>query len=753
MTTPLIDQHEAIVDGALTFEEVLHQILNKGLGAVRATGGSLMLIDSRGEWLEIKARLGPPHPEREEGRKFKVGDGSIAGWVAKTGKAYLCPDVEGDPHFAPPRSGKLHFKSLLAVPIISGNTVVGVINADSEEPGFFTQDDKQRLSMLASQVSIPITERTRLLKVLDSLHEVGASLVRLSPAGRLADVLEKIAEQAVKVLQIDLVTLYEYDHNAKKFVVEGTGPTIAGVLLESGPMKTKIYKDDVPWKIVQEGESRFFPDAENDDFLIGVVRHPGEPERPRFVHREKITSSAALVLRVGDEIVGVVFANYRTPHEFSEDEKRILETFANYAAIAIQNARLYEQISQRMAQVRALNEVTRVIGSTLDLDTVLDLILKMGLELTEARQGTIHLVDSAARELVIRASRGLPVGRKSPRLEIGKHGITGWVAKNKRTVRVSDVTQEPWSNWYVEMVPDVRSELAVPLLSGDALVGVLDLESPELNAFDEDDVRLIEALASQAVIAIQNAEQYEQLQETWEALHEEQHRRLAAERLAILSQVAANFAHRMNNVAGTIPVAIQELKGRIDTEDKSLMRYLNRIEDDGRRLMEMAEQLRRPLEAGQLEWTDIHELLFDALGQAAIPEDVEVIQDYLEDLPTIRVIKSQLLEVFINLITNAVEAMMPDGGRLTIRSRLTKSNKWMEVEISDTGHGMTEEVQRRVFDLFFTTKKRRMGLGLWWCKTILQGLGGDISAKSRAGKGSTFTVRLPVQDLRPESIE
>lgn len=345
------EQREAAPEVAITF----HQILNQGLALVRATSGSLMVVDRTGEWLDIEAMLGLPHPEREKEPRYRIGEGSIAGWAAKTKEPYLCSNVEEDLNFAPSRSGRLNFKSMLAVPIIWSNTVLGVINADDAREGFFSDDDVQRLSDFSGQVASAVAERIRRRQVLDSLHEVGVSITRLSPVGGLTNVLEQIAEQAVKVLGIDLVTLYQYDQSRDHFLVEGTGPTIAGELLDPGPMKTKIYPDDVAWKIVKKGKSHFFPDAQHDDFVIGVVCHPGEPERSRFVIREGVKSSAALLLRTGGEIVGVMFANYRASHRFSEEEVRILKTYANYAAVAIQNARLFEQ-AQRREELERLNE-------------------------------------------------------------------------------------------------------------------------------------------------------------------------------------------------------------------------------------------------------------------------------------------------------------------------------------------------------------------------------------------------------------
>jgi len=332
---------------AVTFEETLYSRLNEALTRIEATGGSVMLMDTRREWLIIQARLGPPRPERREEPRFHVGDTSIAGYVAWTGKAYICRDIKSDSHFAQSRSGKPDFRSLLCVPILVRDEVLGVINADHYRVGFFDARKKRQLRGLAQRLAGVVVERQRLWRMLDGLNEVGASLARLSQEGHLAEGLQNIAQQAVDMLGSDLVTLYQYDQARQLFLVEGTGPTIAGRLLVDAPMRTRVHPDDIPSKIVQHGESRYFLDVEHDDFLIGKVpARDNLPERPRFAVREGIKSQAALVLRAGNEVVGIMFANYRLPHKFTEDEKRILETFANYAAIVIKNARLLEELKQ-----------------------------------------------------------------------------------------------------------------------------------------------------------------------------------------------------------------------------------------------------------------------------------------------------------------------------------------------------------------------------------------------------------------------
>lgn len=348
-----------------TSEETLYQILNKALVTVGATGGSLMLVDSAGECLEIIARLGLPNPDRQEEPKFRIGDESVAGYVAKTGRAYLCPDVEKDPHFVWSRSGRIKFRSLLAVPILSGNTVLGVINADSDQPNFFTKADEQVLTSLAEQAAIvaaTIVERLRLMQALIGLHEVGVSLTRLSPEGGPGQVLRQIVNQACKVLNADVVTLYEYDENRNIFVeadTGDTGPIHAGTLLTPWPTTTRIYPDDAPWRVIEGGMSVFLDSEAQVKLIAGSMPVPardGEPKRLRFAEREKIASLAALLLRVGHEKIGVMFVNYRTPHQFTGDERRIIETFGSYAAIAINNARLFAKEQTAREQLRKEQE-------------------------------------------------------------------------------------------------------------------------------------------------------------------------------------------------------------------------------------------------------------------------------------------------------------------------------------------------------------------------------------------------------------
>ena len=626
-------------------------------------------------------------------------------------------------------------KSCVGIPLKVGEEPVGILFLNYLAPRHFTDNDKTVITAFAEQAAIAMQNALEMEKLrkraqeLTELYEIGLPLVSLTSAHKLSQTLEGIVIDAKDKLGADVITLYQYDQDRAEFV---TPPTIAGEIREPLHMQAKIYKDDVAARIVQKRQPYFASDAKNDPFILGPRPRPGWP--PRFIKREGIKSSAGIPLMVGEETVGLMFVNYRTPHHFTEDEKRLIRIFAHQAAIAIQNARWFERASERrVKELEALAAIEEVISSTLDLDKVLDLILEEALELTETAggRGLVWLVDEATGELVIRASRGLPEDKKKVRLKIGEQGIIGWVAKEKTHALVQDVTQKPWSDLYVPLIPDMRSELTIPLLIRDKLIGVLDLESPKVDGFDEDDVRLLKALAGHAVIAIQNVEQHEKLIDAkkWEAL----------------GMAAGNLAHRMNSMVGIIPVCVQELSTLV-REDPLIREDLEIIDRRAKHILELADRLLKHVRPSVTGLFDINLLLREALSVVATPLRIEVITKYSDDPPKVWASKL-LVDVFVELTTNAMKAM-PKEGRLEIGSRSAEKG-WVKAWFTDTGCGIPPDKQGRVFDMFYTIGgegyEEGLGLGLWQAKTILQQQGADIVlAWSGVGKGSTFVVKLPV---------
>ncbi len=588
---------EITIETTQTLDTMLHQVLNQALVAINAEAGSLMLVANKQDILQIKARLGKPQPRRKIERIFKIDDKSIVGWVVQNKQSYLCPDIDKDSLFVPSRSGK-NFFSLLSVPIVFKDKVIAVINADAIERNYFTNAHKERLEYVAKQVSVPIAER---ISILDAIAEVGFELSRLPKEGGIELVLEKIAQAAVRSLGADVVTLYQYIQDKDEFPVEGMGPTTAGSIGDPRPMRRKVYKGDVPWTVVHERRSGFYSDVHKQDFLTREVERPGDAPRPRFIEREGIKSMAALLLPFraaeikDEEVVGAMFANYRTRHEFNIDEITALASFADYAAVAILNARHQEQ--RRAEQIAILN-----------------------------------------------------------------------------------------------------------------------------------------------------------------ARHQEQRRaeQMRMEQMKMVESISANFAHRMSNLAGTSRVAAQILRERINPSDETSRRQLERIEQEAKVLLELAERLARPFKgSGQIfELTpiDITKIITEELRQ--VPNTITITRDFAKNLPRGESVEFQLRQVVHDIINNAIEAMKePNPGKLEIRTCVNRKTDQVEVEVSDSGPGISEELRSRLFTPGATTKKDKLGIGLWWCQTFMRATGGDVDLKdTRVGEGTTFVIKIPCVRQRDSTI-
>lgn len=342
----VLQQAQEAIDSASELKDVLKTILDEGLQIVDAERGSLLLIE--GEDLVNKWQSGPEVGEPGRVRmSFKIGEG-IVGHVAQTREAFLCPDVLREPLFKRPPEGKtLHFKSLLAVPIISSDgEVIGVISVDDPRVGHFDETHMQLLCDMAGQFSSAI-ERMMLVDTLRALYNILQRLTSVVISSRdPAPVLEEIAVSAIDVLKIDVITIYQYDQARGKFLIP---PLMKGVSTDVS-MQTPVFEGEAPWVLVHQlKQHHYAPDASNDPIMNPQSRP--KSKGPGFTQRERIKSSAGLLLTAGDEIVGVMFVSYRTANSFGERDRQIIETFASGAALAIQDARQWESLRAAQDQL------------------------------------------------------------------------------------------------------------------------------------------------------------------------------------------------------------------------------------------------------------------------------------------------------------------------------------------------------------------------------------------------------------------
>jgi len=415
-----------------------------------------------------------------------------------------------------------------------------------------------------------------------------------------------------------------------------------------------------------------------------------------------------------------------------------------------------ERLARMTAQFRALHDIDVALTSSLQLDRVLNLILEKAVHLVGAEHGSLRLLNPKTGDLELKAYLGegwTPEVRAS-RFPVG-HGITGWAVQNRRSYLCSDAQNDPH---YVVLFQDMQSSVAVPLAGslaqgepGDQVLGVLLLESARQSAFDAQDVELLEALAQEAVIAIQNATQHQKLQAVHQALQGEQARRVAAEKWAVMGQAATALAHRINNLIGIVPASAGEIRNSLagldlpQEEGAWIEANLERIERNAQFILKMADALFRPFqETGPRLLLDVNRMLNEALQMTCLPSDVHVQRDLGTGLP---VVESNLLllDVFLELMTNARRAMV-DGPEkcLVVYSRRDEDQEgsWVVVEIQDTGTGMSPGDMAEIWKMFKPTAEG-LGFGLWWVRTFIERQGGTIVCCSEPGAGTTFTIRLP----------
>ena len=291
------------------------------------------------------------------------------------------------------------------------------------------------------------------------------------------------------------------------------------------------------------------------------------------------------------------------------------------------------------------------------------------------------------------------------------------------------------------------SWLGVPMAVGERMIGVIAVYHPTQDqVYDVDDLEILQALANQAAVAIRAAKVYENLQQ-------EQARRIAGDKFVYLGQAVDGIAHRINNTLALLPLCVRAIRRHLETVDSYIDSQLSMIDRNTRYVLELAEALQKPSRPAELGHFDINLLLEDSIRAANIPSDVEVVTTFDESLPTVETPRL-LVDVFVELITNAVAAMSEsEVKKLEIGSRHS-STEFVEVWFTDTGRGIPKESQDRIFELFYTSKKKSTesvgkGFGLWWVRTFLASQGGEIAVDSAPGEGATFRVRL---SLRKQAI-
>ncbi len=241
----------------------------------------------------------------------------------------------------------------------------------------------------------------------------------------------------------------------------------------------------------------------------------------------------------------------------------------------------------------------------------------------------------------------------------------------------------------------------------------------------------------------------EELQAANEELREAQEQLIRSEKLAAIGQLAGGVGHELRNPLGAIKNAVYYIKGKVAKselaqKESRVMEFLDIADDEISSANKIISDLLGFSRVGKpaVSPARIEKVIEGALSYTTIPENIELTKKLDASLPEVEIDTDQIRQALVNIIINAAQAM-PDGGKLTISSR--ERDKFLEVEVTDTGSGIPQEVMDKIFDPLFTTRAKGIGLGLAVCKAIIDRHEGHIEVKSKVGKGTTFTIKLPLK--------
>jgi len=389
------------------------------------------------------------------------------------------------------------------------------------------------------------------------------------------------------------------------------------------------------------------------------------------------------------------------------------------------------EIEKRLEGYRRLIDIARDLASTLELDILLNRVIRAAVDITGAQAASILLYDDASRQLHFQVATDMDQPLMRGLVVPLEGSIAGWIVTNRQPVRISNAQKDPRHFGMIEKVTHytTNSLLGVPLITKEKVIGVLEALNKQSGEFSETDEDLLSVLGAQATVAIENARLFQQ------------------------SDLIADFVHELRTPLAAITTATYLLlKPEMSHEQRE--QIVHNIHDETQRLNALASSfldLAR-LESGRVQFRssqfDLRALLEECRGVMQGKADEDGIQINIEipaDFPSLEADRDKLKQLMLNLLSNAIKYNHPNG-LVTLSASVEEREVFLAVQ--DTGIGIPEKALPNLFQKFYRVqdaegKPTGTGLGLSICKQIVHGHGGYIEVHSQLAEGTTFTIHLP----------
>jgi GAF domain-containing protein len=754
--TATADVLKVISRSTFELQPVLDTLVESATRLCEAEDAFIFLRE--GELYRVAARYGFSREFQEwcEQHPITVNRGSVVGRTVLDGRVVHIPDVLADPEYTWHESQRLGgFRTMLGVPFLREGSVGGVMTMHRAKVQPFTAKQIELVTTFADQAVIAI-ENVRLFEEVqarsrelsESLEQQTATsdvlrVISRSPT-ELQPVLDALVKTAGTLCSADNVEILLLEGDALKIVAH------SGPLLAPAGYLVPAVRGTVSGRCVLERQAFHVADVQAE-----TEAYPeGSAAARELGHRTVV----AVPLLRQDVPLGAINMRRDKAEPFTNKQIELLTTFADQAAIAIENVRLFEEVqarsrelSQSVEELRALGEVGQAVNSTLDLETVLTTIVAKAVQLSGTEAGTIYTFDEEAQRFELRSTYGMEdvliAAIRERHIRMGDP-VVGQAASKRAPVQVSDLHNEPAEHLEVIVRAGFRALLAVPLLRPNQIVGALVVRRKQPGEFPKSTIDLLETFADQSVLAIQNARLFREIEEKGREL---------AEASKHKSQFLANMSHELrtplNAILGYAELILDSIYGEVPEKARAV---LDRLQANGRHLLGLINDVLdlSKIEAGQLalslddySLSDVVHGVVSAVEPLAAEKRLAFKAEVAPDLPTGHGDERRLSQVLLNLVGNAIK--FTDKGEVAVRASVT--NGAFTVAVCDTGPGISAADQAKIFEEFqqadssITRKKGGTGLGLSIAKRIIEMHGGRLWVESEPGKGSTFYFRLPVR--------